>query len=185
MSILRPRINNPLEYTVEDLFSLSIWFGLRRTKIIMVVLGTIVNTHKIPSTYPLLNQYLPQIFLSKCFNDAKLPFKDEVRHTEIGHLFEHILLEYLCVYKFTKGYSDVVFSGETSWNWRREPYGLFHINVNSGYEDLDIFPKAFEKTIVLMSQIMGSVSAKQSSITPFMLPSLYSYSSPLPAAQSN
>lgn len=172
MSILKPRIINPLEYTVENLFSLSIRFGLRRTKITMAVLGTIVHTHKIPSTYPILNQHLPQIFLSKCYNDARLPFADEVRHTEIGHLFEHILLEYLCDRKFTKGYSDVVFSGETSWNWRKEPYGLFHITVNSGYEDLDIFPKAFEKTIVLMSQIMGD-SQKQYSLPPFALPSVY------------
>ncbi len=120
----------------------------------MTVFGMIVNTRSIPETYDILNTSLPQIFRSKCFNDDKLPFSKEVQSTEIGHLFEHILLEYLCDYKFTKGYNDAVFTGETSWNWKKDPYGTFHIRVNSAHDDIDIFQKALKKTIILVSLIM-------------------------------
>lgn len=127
----------------------------------MSIFGPIVNTRSIPQTYSMLNTSLPQIFLSKCFNDDKLPFAKEVLRTEIGHLFEHILLEYLCDYKFTKGFDDVVFSGVTNWNWKKDPHGTFHIRVNSGYEDIDIFQKALERTIALVSLIMNNNSVLQ------------------------
>jgi len=125
----------------------------------MTVLGDIVNTRNIPETYTILNKLLPQIFLSKCFNDDRLTFKTEVQRTEIGHLFEHILLEYLCDYKFSKGYKDVVFTGVTNWNWKKDPYGTFHIRVNSAQDDIDIFQKALERTISLVSLIMTNNKA--------------------------
>ena len=91
MSQLKSSILQPFSYSVPDLFILSIRFGRKRTKITMTVLGDIVNTRNIPETYTILNKLLPQIFLSKCFNDDRLTFKTEVQRTEIGHLFEHFV----------------------------------------------------------------------------------------------
>lgn len=161
MSILKLSILEPLSYTISNLFTLNILFGEKRTKITMTVFGAIVNTRNIPETYTILNKSLPQIFLSKCFNDDKLTFAKEVQCTEIGHLFEHILLEYLCDYKFSKGFKDVVFTGVTSWNWKRDPYGTFHIRINASHDDIDIFQKALKKTISLMSLIMNNNEALQ------------------------
>lgn len=161
MSIRKP-IYIPLEYTVEDLFSLNIHFTLRKTKITMTLFGSILTTDKLPATYTVLSKMLPQIFTSKCFNDDKLPFEQEVRRTEVGHLFEHVLLEYLCDYKIAKGFKDVAYSGQTCWNWRKDPYGVFHIYITSGYEDADIFPLALGKTIQLVKAIMSYREVPQS-----------------------
>lgn len=158
MSIRKFPIYTPLEYAVDDLFSLRITFGLKRTRILMVVFGKTINTSEIPQTYAVLSRNLPQIFMSKCFNDGKLPFADEVRCTEVGHLFEHILLEYLCDFKMEKGYDDVAYSGRTRWNWKKDPRGVFYINISSGYEDTDIFPLALEKTITLVREVMTQSS---------------------------
>ncbi|KKR25220.1 MAG: hypothetical protein UT56_C0002G0034 [Candidatus Levybacteria bacterium GW2011_GWB1_39_7] len=56
----------------------------------------IIETDQLPKTFEILNKMLPSIFKSKCYNDKNLPFFIEVRSTEIGHLFEHIMLEYIC-----------------------------------------------------------------------------------------
>jgi len=77
-----------------------------------------------------------------------------VRRTEIGHLFEHILLEYLCQEKLLKGFDKAIFSGNTQWNWKREPRGMFHIYINMPYSDTDIFPEALKKSISLAKMIL-------------------------------
>ena len=123
----------------------------------MMMYGDIINTRDLPSTYSILKKNLPQILIAKCFNDAKLPFSVELRRTEIGHLFEHILLEYLCEQKFTKGFDYAEYSGETHWNWIKEPKGVFHITISSGYDDVDIFPKAVEQTTHLFQLIMNKI----------------------------
>lgn len=115
-----------------------------------------VNTREYPATFSILQKLLPSILKSRCFNEDNIPFFEEVRGTEIGHLFEHILLEYLCELKLLKGYSNVVFSGTTNWNWYREPRGIFHITIDCTDADWDIFPIALRKSVALLTLIMGS-----------------------------
>jgi len=145
---------NSFLYPNEDYFKLFIKRSKTRTLIHMQVLTGVVNTRDIPSTYNILARFLPGILKSKCFNDEKIPFFEEVRETEIGHLFEHILLEYLCQLKITEGADDVVYSGITDWNWYKDPRGLFHITIDSGQDDADIFPIALEKSMTLLNYIM-------------------------------
>lgn len=145
----------PFEYHVEKLFSLEVLQKTSSTKIIMQSHHEHVSTGHIPFIDELLRKHLPTVLLTKCYNDENLPFSVEVKSTEIGHLFEHILLEYLCQLKIAKGSNSAVFSGRTSWNWVRDPRGKFHIHLTCGKKDADILPFALEKTITLMKIIMG------------------------------
>jgi hypothetical protein len=141
-------------YSVERLFSLSITQERTSTKILMQLLNNQVSTSGIPAVVEMLKLHLPNVLLTKCYNEENLPFIIEVQNTEIGHLFEHILLEYLCQLKIAKGFSRASFAGRTRWNWVRDPRGQFHIRLNCGVKDADILPEGIEKTIALMKILM-------------------------------
>ena len=143
------------KYFVENLFSLAIIQKQTRTKIIMDLLYNQVNTEEIPFIIDLLKENLPGVLATTCYNDMDLPFDEEVSHTEIGHLFEHILLEYLCQHKIKKGARRATYAGRTTWNWVRDPFGRFHIHLSCGKKDADILPLAIEQTVSLMKLILG------------------------------
>ncbi len=145
--------------TIENLFSLAITQRITSTQITMQSLSEHVNTAHLPRVVALLHIHLPTVLQTTCYNDENLPFVREVEQTEIGHLFEHILLEYLCQLKIAKGHSSAVFSARTRWNWVRDPWGKFHIRLSCGQKDADILPIAVEKTIALMRIIMASKMA--------------------------
>lgn len=147
------------ELTVNNFFSLIITQKNTSTRITMQLLYDQVNTNDIPMIVDLLKLYLPNVLTTQCFNDDGYPFKDEVRHTEIGHLFEHILLEYLCQLKMAKGCNRACFTGRTKWNWIKDPKGKFYIHVNCGVKDADILPEAIQKTIHLMRIILANHQA--------------------------
>lgn len=127
----------------------------------MVMLSSHLNTRTIPATYQILEEHLPCILQSQCFNDDHLPFCEEVKTTEIGHLFEHILLEYLCKEKLCHGYTEADFCGQTSWNWKKETRGTFHITIEKHTEDAAFFESALRKSIELMDKILGSLPQEQ------------------------
>lgn len=135
-------------------FTLSIRQNIVQTYMHMQLFSPTVNTACIPQTYAILSSELPTIHTAKCFNEQNLPFSREVRRTEIGHLFEHILLEYIYQLKTTQGKENVVVIGETSWNWLRDPRGTFHIDINIGLEDGTFFPFALKQAIVLIGKIL-------------------------------
>jgi hypothetical protein len=143
-------------YHTSELYHLSIKQSDTNTKIIMKVLQGTVNTRELPHTFPLLKKMLPSVLRSTCYNENDDPFYREVQHTEIGHLFEHILIEHLCLLKVSQGYDDVEFSGVTKWNWILHPKGSFHITVSANHEDISIFNDAMEKSIELTNLILQS-----------------------------
>jgi hypothetical protein len=150
--LLQPEVQ---KYFVENMFSLAITQKRTSTKITMDVLYNQLNTSEIPYLFDLLQENLPSVLLTKCYNDLDLPFDEEVRNTELGHLFEHILLEYLCQHKIAKGARAATYAGRTRWNWHRDPLGRFHIHLNCGKKDADILPPALEQTVSLMKLILG------------------------------
>ena len=115
-----------------------------------------VSTKDFLYTFELLEQYLPSILFSQCFNDEKIPFSKEVRQTEIGHLFEHILLEYLCLNKISLGRKKATYSGVTNWNWKKDKRGTFHIYINSGYADAVFFETSLNQAVQLMKLVLTS-----------------------------
>lgn len=159
MSILTARaVKHSTTYSVDNLFSLSIEQCRIITRIHMNLMTALVNTRDIPWTLLLLQEQLPSILQSTCYNEENIPFAVEVQRTEIGHLFEHILLEYLCEEKLRKGHDEATFSGRTKWNWKRDPYGVFHIDISMGLIDSDILPIALEKSILLTKRIITNDS---------------------------
>lgn len=138
----------------ENLFTLSVLPSIEKTTIIMKLLIPEVNTTKFPETSLLLKSFLPSIFHSTCYNDEGLGFMEEVKCTEVGHLFEHILLEYLCLQKLERGFDTASYEGVTNWNWIQEPRGTFHITITATYEDFQYFKIALEQTIKLTNVIL-------------------------------
>ncbi len=140
----------------EHFYSLEIDHKKQSTELTMTLTIPTVNTRYIPLTFSILKKILPTIFDSMCFNDDKLPFIKEVKATEVGHLFEHVLLEYLCEEKLARGFLDVEYSGETKWDWREDPRGTFHITISRMENDNDVFQSALTKTIKLVNVILQS-----------------------------
>ncbi len=111
-----------------------------------------VSTKNLPNTTALLTKDLPAIFNNVCHNAQNLPFRKEVRSTQVGHLFEHILLENLknlAVKQNGHGY----FKGETTWDWDKEAYGKFNIIIYSNRANLPQFSQAFDKATALLEKI--------------------------------
>lgn len=140
----------------SDLFNLSVTYYKNRTQLLMTLQINPVNTREFPFTFELLQKFLPSILQSQCFNDEKNPFSKEVRQTEIGHLFEHILLEYLCLNKISLGGKKATYSGVTNWNWKKDRRGTFHIHINSGYKDNHLFESSLKQSIELINLILHS-----------------------------
>lgn len=120
------------------------------------------TTQALPSTVAILETLLPRIFKHKCFNNHNRSFRKEVEQTELGHLFEHILLEFLCRYKFHEGDTNINLKGLTEWNWEQDPKGIFYISLNSKIEDAYLLTQAIDKT----SQIVETIIMTNSKSTP-------------------
>lgn len=113
-----------------------------------------VNTRHIPHTYSYLAKNLPSVLNTECFNENKFSFKKEVRDTELGHLFEHILLDIICALKVEQGYDDAVYNGVTNWNWKKDPYGMFRISIDTGYDEEPLFHMAIKRTIEVFEELL-------------------------------
>lgn len=113
-----------------------------------------VTTTRMPYVSGVLKKELPTILRSKCFNEENIPFYKEVLSTELGHLFEHILLEYLCIAKIGIGCTEAVFSGVTKWDWNKDPYGTFHIELDIAKEDYLFLTPALQKSVRLFEKII-------------------------------
>lgn len=143
------------EIASRDLYTLSIDRRPTKTCILMKLLIPEVNTSYFPQTHQLLQLYLPTIFKSACYNDEHLPFAKEVARTELGHLFEHILLEYLCIIQLENGLDYASYEGVTNWDWTHDPKGTFHITIHAKSEELERLTIAVERTVQLMNIILN------------------------------
>lgn len=122
----------------------------------MDVFGPVVTTEHLPQTRAILKEKLPRIFSSKCFNRNHYSFFRESRSTEIGHLFEHVLLEFLTRERLIRRGNLKTYKGVTTWDWSVIKKGIFEIEVNCGVNDADIFGEAVGKSISLTSEIMST-----------------------------
>lgn len=144
----------PFIYREPQFFELQTTHKKNTTHLRMHVFTTYLTTRDLHYTLPLLREYLPSIFSSQCFNDLGLSFAKEAEATEIGHLFEHIILEYLCQLKIASGHNEALYSGKTSWNWKKDPTGVFHIVLNVAYTERELVYMAISKSILLLKKIL-------------------------------
>lgn len=122
----------------------------------LVMYSPVISTERLPQTTSVLKSELPTIMNSMCFNPKNLPFSEEVKNTETGHLFEHILLEYLCEEKSKDGGSNFMFEGNTDWNWQKFPEGYFDIYIKYKEKVPYYFNRALDNTISLFRTILNT-----------------------------
>lgn len=136
-------------------FSLSIRTKSCSTVLILQFFNDAISTRQFPKTLKLLQAHAPNVLKTKCFNPLNLTFRKEVVNTELGHLFEHILLSYLCEEAISAGAKSALFDGVTLWNWKRYPKGNFKI-VLAGKIDKAIFEAALLKSIRVTELLFSS-----------------------------
>lgn len=156
--------SSPHTLSIQDLFSIELHFFDTYTEIVMDISNSYTHTADLPYTRALLQKNQPAVLRSKCFNEENLTFRKEVQNTETGHLFEHILLEYLCQEKMRTGAPSAVFSGRTNWNWKKEKQGMYHIIIDTGFESFHLFPAALSNTIDLFKLILQEGNAMKETI---------------------
>ena len=71
---------------------------------------------------------LPGLRGHRCDNGAGLTFAQELADTEVAHLFEHVAVELMAL----AGSPDTL-AGRTTWDFRRDGRGVFHVLVD--YDD--------------------------------------------------
>jgi hypothetical protein len=103
---------------------LHISFEDQKTKIILSM-GRPFNTSEKPHLARGLFRMLPRLKKHRCYNDGNLTFQREAAATEIAHLLEHLVLELQAVTLCGRG-----IRGVTYWNWKEEPTGHFHVDVD-------------------------------------------------------
>lgn len=137
----------------NDFFKTELVINSKTTRIRLKVKSQIFYTKSLPLTHQILKKTLPQIFSHLCFNQTRAAFSKEAKNTEIGHLFEHIFLEYLRRSRKKAPYPAITFRGLTFWDWAKEEVGTFHIKIWSRVEFTDILPQAIDQSIELLKQI--------------------------------
>ncbi len=146
--------NPTLSYITEN-FILTVEQLPQSTNMVFKMLNDHIKTGTLPLTFDRLSELFPEVLGTKCFNKKHLPFCEEVKNTETGHLFEHILIAYLHQLKKNADGVDMKFSGVTVWDWNEEPKGTYQITINSeGCYD-HIMPKALQMSVVLMDKILS------------------------------
>lgn len=80
---------------------------------------------QLPTLAPSLVSMLPSLREHLCTNARGLSFEEELRDTELGHVFEHVMLAILA----DRG---VCTRGQTTWNWHRDPVGTYHVTLSTG-----------------------------------------------------
>lgn len=108
-----------------------------------------------------LRKQAPDVLETTCFNPNNLPFCKEVEKTELGHLFEHVLITFLCDEAIKNGAKAVEYDAVTEWNWLKNPVGSFEIEIKAVLDDALLLP-ALEKTTSLVSQLFGARPAAAS-----------------------
>jgi hypothetical protein len=130
---------------------LSINYDMKTVYIDLQMTDVPENTKDLPQTLNVLEAKLPSIFTNQCFNGDGKSFYDEARETETAHLFEHIILENMCLEKI-KHQKSAVFNGRTFWD-KVANNKCYQIRLNVPLVDWPIFASAFTKSLNLVNQI--------------------------------
>jgi hypothetical protein len=158
------------QYFFHQFCSLEVTHRLRNTEILMKLLSPHVRTGEFPQTLSILREIVPTVLQTRCHNDLHLPFKKEVIDTEFGHLFEHLIIDYLSRdhLKFSRPRS--CYRGVTEWNWKLDPRGTFHITISAGKKERKRMYDAIAVSYSIIEKIFQSpCSASQvETVSPFI-----------------
>ncbi len=102
----------------------SVTFFPRHTRITMRFRHHLYCSH-VPGLAKTLLAMLPSLREHDCINRRNLSFEEELTRTELGHVFEHVILEVL-------SRRGLCTRGQTTWNWQRDPIGTYHVTIGTG-----------------------------------------------------
>lgn len=102
----------------------SVTFFPRHTRITMRFRHHLYSSH-VPDLAQHLLSMLPSLREHDCINRRNLSFEEELAETELGHVFEHVVLAVLSL-------RGVCTRGQTTWNWQRDPIGTYHVTIGTG-----------------------------------------------------
>ncbi len=133
---------------------LTIKIGKQSTKAVFYAREDSLVTSRFPGFDKELLRILPNLLDNvKCYNGQNHHFATEMLATETGHLFEHIWLEVLCCEKL-RTCKQAHYAGETSWNWRKEPRGFFHVTLNATKADQKLIEDTAGISMRILHQIL-------------------------------
>lgn len=89
------------------------------------------STGQAPHIPRVLFDMFPGLSRHHCRNGRGMTFRQESACTEIPHLFEHLVIE---LQGLAQG--EAVLRGETHWNWKVDPRGIFYVDVEYDNEAL-------------------------------------------------
>lgn len=130
----------------SNFFSLQYKVYSRRIKLTFIVNPEFTTTRTLVHTRDFLSAHCPHVLDTTCSNYDNLPFREEVKNTELGHLFEHMLLSYMREEKQKAGHENFCISGTTNWNWKKQMRGIFHIKIDTEAIDEKMFALALHTT---------------------------------------
>ena len=91
---------------------------------------------------------LPGLASHRCSTSRERAFAEELRDTEIPHLFEHVVLELMA-----EAGSPRDLKGETAWDFRRDGHGVFRVSVE--YDDDLVCLGAIKTADKVMCYLLG------------------------------
>lgn len=112
-----------------------------------------VSTSHYPNTVKTLSELMPHVLDTDCGNYKDLPFAEEVKKTELAHLFEHILIQKMTDLKDAKG-ENAIYSGLTSWDWEVNPQGTFDVWISATEKDKDILDQALLEAVNVFNAVL-------------------------------
>lgn len=144
-------VSQPINQYKSDFFSLRLSSKADEVSLYMQFPEDCITTRSLPLTYDFLAKHIPSILQCQCFNDQGLPFSEELKKTELAHLFEHIVLDQLCQEKSWD--FDAEYSGRTEWDWDKYPLGSFKVTIDRSTTDDRYFAVALNKSISLLEKL--------------------------------
>ena len=134
-------------------FDLTLAADEESVELCMQLKTPFTTTKSIPSTFEFLQDNFPEVLVTKCYNKESLPFSEKVNDTQIGHLFEDVLLQLLAEDH------NRTFLGVTNWDWRegKDPKGTYYITISVSLNEMYLLKNALRKAVELIEQLLGQV----------------------------
>lgn len=129
---------------------LGVEFLADETVILLHVPPHIRNTKQIAGFSDRCLSHHPHLKFHLCDNDKCQSFPEELKETELAHVFEHVLLDLI-------GEKDKEIrriKGYTSWDWRKSERNTYEIHLH--YTEKEIMSEALTDAISSFGQIFNS-----------------------------
>lgn len=154
----QPRLDFPSDYPLGqprvDVVSVTPQKG--KVELVVRFPSGAVHTAELPGFAESMAENLPGILCTRCHSGSGGMFSAELPHTETGHVLEHAILAHM-------ERQGLRCRAITEWNWRREPWGTFHIALFGKqvgiHEALEALRPALAVVETAIVQSLGYVSA--------------------------